>query len=103
MLNRITQYIQRAPPEGRPDRYAVIEVDRQAIPVYAWMGARVAKQLQRFWTPRWISFVDVSGAAYTVRSSRIVAVWETTPATRARARAFYRARDREYEEDAEQW
>ncbi len=101
MLNRITQYIQRAPPRGGPETYAVIEVGGQLIPVYAWMGARVARQLQRLWTPRWITFRDVAGASFTVRSSRISAVWETTPLTRAKARAFYRARDREYDEDVE--
>jgi len=102
MLNRIAQYIQRAPPREGPEAYAVIEVGSQLIPVYAWMGARVASKLQRFWTPRWITFRDIAGASFTVRSSSIAAVWETTPATRAKTRAFYRAREREYDEDVEQ-
>lgn len=100
MISRIAQYIQRAPPQGPPDTYALIETVTESIPVYGWMGARVAAQLQRFWPPRWISFRDVMGSAYTVRASHIRAVTTSSPKIRAAVRAFYRAREREREEDS---
>jgi hypothetical protein len=99
MINRVWQYLQRAPPTEPPDTFAVIEMGEQSIPVYAWMGARVAAQLQRVWTPRWIAFRDIAGAPYLVRSRCIDAVVTTTPKTRALVRAFYRARERERERD----
>lgn len=100
MFNRITQQIQRAPPKGPPDTYALIETVDAMIPVYAWVGARVAAELQRFWTPRWITFRDVAGAQYTVRSKCIRAVVGSSPKVRATVRAFYRDRERERDEDA---
>lgn len=99
MINRVKQYLRRAPPKEPPDSYAVIELDAMSIPVYGWMGARVSAQLQRVWTPRWIAFRDISGAPYLVRAQSIRAVLGSTPQTRALVRAFYRARDRERELD----
>jgi len=100
MMNRINQHIQRAPPKDPPDTYAMIETVDRSIPVYAWVGERVAAELQKFWTPRWITFRDIAGATHTVRSKYIRAVTGTSPKARAMARAFWRARDRERDEDS---
>jgi hypothetical protein len=99
VINRVKQYLRRAPPTEPPETYAVIELEHAAIPVYGWMAARVSAQLQRVWTPRWIAFRDIAGAPYLVRSRSIRAVMSSTPRTRALVRAFYRARDREREQD----
>ncbi len=99
MINRISEHIQRAPPKGPPDTYALVETHTQLIPVYGWVGELVSTQLRKFWTPRWITFRDIAGASYTVRSREIRSVMSTSPEVRATVRAFYRARDREHEED----
>lgn len=100
MINRISDYIQRAPPRPPPEQYALIEVGALFVPVYPWMGARVSAQLRRrFWSPRWITFRDIAGAEYTVRASHVIAVWTTSPEIRRKIRAFYRARDDEAEQD----
>jgi hypothetical protein len=67
--------------------------------VYVWVGERVKAQLTRLWVPRWISFRDVAGAPYTVRATHITAVRVTSAEIRRKVRAFYRARDEEYEQD----
>lgn len=99
MFTRYTFSAGPAPPRPPTDSYAVIEIGESFIPVYAWMAARVVAQLQRFWTPRWITFRDITGAVFTVRSKDIRSVASSSPKTRAMARAFYRARAQEQEED----
>lgn len=100
MINRISEHIQRAQPKGPPDTYALVETYTQLIPVYAWVGDLVSAQLRKFWTPRWITFRDIAGASYTVRAREIRSVMGTSPEVRATVRAFYRARDREHDDDA---
>ena len=99
MFSRIDSSSMRGPPRAPTDAYAVIETHREFIPVYAWMGERVARQLRRLWAPRWITFRDVTGAEYTMRAKDIRAVSTSSPKTRAMARAFHRARQREQDED----
>ncbi|MBX3174686.1 MAG: hypothetical protein KF709_09755 [Gemmatimonadaceae bacterium] len=100
MVNRITNTYERGPPRAPVDTYAVIETCNEYVPVYGWMAARVITQLQRLWTPRWITFRDIAGTVYTVRSKDIRVVRTSSPKTRAMVRAFYKALDEEREKDS---
>lgn len=97
MISRIAQYIQRAPPKPPPDTYAIIVTSVEGVPVYGWVADRIARQVQRTIPPRWVTFRDIAGGAYTVRSSHIVEIATSSPAIRAAVRAFYAALERERE------
>lgn len=97
------QHLVRAPQRGPPEHYYVVETRTESIPVPRWVAEKVTAQLTRFWRPAWITFRDVAGARHTMRASAIYMVRESSAETRAAVRAFYRARDRERDEDNASW
>lgn len=101
IINRITRYFARAPDPAPPEQYYLIETLSEFIPVPAAEGERVRAAVQRFWPPRWVAFRDISGAPYTIRTAMVRSVRRSTAESRARVRAFYRARDREAEPDGD--
>ena len=66
-------------------------------------GARVAEQLARWWTPRWLEFTDWHGNLVRVRSAHIDRVQDSSPATRQRERDFWRAKNHERRSDERHW
>lgn len=81
------------------DYFAISATDRRMWPVSTRMAAHILRELDRWFPPRWIRFVDLSGAAIQVRPREIVDVTQCSADQRALRREFWRAIDRE--EDAE--
>lgn len=69
-------------------------------PVSTTMARHVLRQLDRVIPPRWIQFVDLSGATVRVRPDEIADVTQCSAEQRASRRAF---RDALQEEQGDQW
>jgi hypothetical protein len=65
-------------------------------PVSAVMVDHVRRQIERWPRPRWITFVDLSGARIRVRASIVEAFEQSTPETRAWLR---RVQEEQQQED----
>lgn len=63
--------------------------------VSAETAARVGRELDRRWGPRWIKFVDLHGGRAWVRSDSIEYVAESTETQRTRDREFGYLRSKE--------
>ncbi len=89
----------RAEVPAPADYFAVNATGRRMWPVSTRMATHILRELDRWFPPRWIRFVDLSGAAIQVRPREIVDVTQCSADQRAQRREFWRAIDRE--EDAE--
>ncbi|MEP7384675.1 MAG: hypothetical protein ABI910_23595 [Gemmatimonadota bacterium] len=45
-------------------------------------GARLVERLDRWWTPRWVTFVDLHGSLVRLRTSAIREIFDTGPVSR---------------------
>lgn len=102
-MNRIKHYFARAPDSGPPERYFTVETRSEAIPVTHGVAERLRAQVTRFWKPRYVSFRDIAGARHTLRTAEIYMIRESSAEIRAAVRAFFRARERERDEDTSEW
>jgi len=71
--------------------------------VSAATAREVARRIGGWWTPRWVTFLDVSGSRIRMRTQDIRGIHESTELQRARVRAFQRARLREDNADRRPW
>ncbi len=79
--------------------YYVVETRSGFYWVTAETARRIGAQLDRRWPPRWIKFVDNTGARTWLRTSIVECVHESTEAQRSRERTFRRACHREAKAD----
>ncbi|HEX2205193.1 MAG TPA: hypothetical protein VHG91_17915 [Longimicrobium sp.] len=87
-------------PEERDGRFVagdwfVVEARTESFYVSAETAARVSRQLDRRWAPRWLKFVDITGARVWVRASLIESIHESTEDARGREREFHYRRRKE--------
>lgn len=83
-----------------PDDYFVVDsTDFGEWYVSREMAQHVEACLDQAPTPRWVVFVDVTGARVRVRTRLIAYVWQCAAAQRELERAFHRARGRERKGD----
>ncbi len=66
-------------------------------PVSATMAAAIEHQLARWLPPRWITFVDLTGARIRIRTDQVRSVSQCYTETRAAERALRRRLDEEEE------
>lgn len=103
MVNRLRPLLEEPEEEKPAEDYWEIHGDCESFYVSRETAARVLRQLERRWTPRWIRFTDLYGATVRVRSARIQYVQECTQEQRAAERAFHRARRQEHKADRRPW
>lgn len=103
MTNRIWQYLSQCPDPPDREDYFTVETRFEAIPVLASVARRVMAVLEEPETPFWISFRDVTGAMHHIRSDEVYLVRESTARIRKRTRAFFRAREREADDEKTSW
>jgi hypothetical protein len=95
---------ERANPEERSvevlyPRYWVVATVSCVYPVSPVMARLVEQQLDRWPRPRWVRFVDMSGAVVRLRNGAIESVEQSDPETRSLRRRFAEERDREDTQD----
>ena len=81
-------------PEG-PGDYFVVGTQSQDWYVSRDMARFVEACLDQVPVPRWIAFVDLTGARVRLRARLVLSVCQCTAEQRAQARAFGRAQRRE--------
>ena len=59
------------------------------------MARHIERELDRWPRPRWIRFVDITGARFRVRADAIEGLEQSTPESRELLRRFREERDRE--------
>ena len=89
-------------PEGTNDYY-VIETFYDSFAVSRQVADAVARQLSQRQIPRWIIFRDLSMAFHRILAAHVYRFSESTVATRAASRAFWRARRMEDKKDRRPW
>ena len=77
--------------------YHLLVTRRCHYPVSSVMVVHVERQLRRWPRPRWVTFVDLSGARVRVRASAIEGFEQSTPESRALYRRVREEWDREEE------
>lgn len=103
-MNRIKELLEE--PGERPlpaGDYWIVYGDGIYVYVTAETAVRVARSLERWWTPRWITFVDLTGSRIRVRTSTLQGVLECTALQRAATREFERAQRLEQKADRRPW
>jgi hypothetical protein len=89
-------------PEGTND-FCVIETFYDSFAVSRQVADAVARQLGQRQIPRWIIFRDLSMAFHRILAAHVYRFSESTVATRAASRAFWRARRLEDKKDRRPW
>jgi hypothetical protein len=79
------------------DYFIVGATEHRWWPVSTPMARHVLRQLDRLVSPRWIRFVDLSGATVQIRPGEIVDVTQCSAEQRAWRRWFDRTLREEYE------
>jgi len=77
--------------------YHLLVTRRCNYPVSAVMVVHVERQLRRWPRPRWVTFIDLSGARVRVRAAAIEGFEQSTPESRALYRRVREEWDREEE------
>ena len=89
---------ERIPP-GAGDYFIIQSRDSSWFYVSTVMARAIDRRLDRFFRPRWITFVDLAGSRIRLRADDIISVVQSTHAQRVDGRAF--DRDRHAEDRAE--
>ena len=84
---------ERIPPTAGD--YFIIQNREQWFYVSTVMAAAIETRLARRFPPKWISFVDLTGARVSLRRDQIVGVIQSTAAQRAEGRTFEANRHQE--------
>ena len=100
--NRRSEERERIPP-GAGDYFIIDCGDSSWFYVSTVMARAIEGRLDRWLRPRWITFVDVTGARIRVRSRDINSIAQSTATQRADSRAFDRERRTEGQEDYPDW
>ena len=82
-------------------RYWVVSTASMTYPVSEVMVRLVEDALDRWPRPRWVRFVDLSGAVVRLRTVTIESVEQSAPETRALRRRVREEQDRE--ESEQEW
>ncbi len=101
-MNRLTSYFEEAEEPQEPelaDSYAVVETAQYWYAVSPETARQVERLVTRWLGPRWLVFTDLWGTRRRILRSAVDNIHDSTPATRAAARAFYRARKLEDKAD----
>jgi len=102
---------ERPEPQGQPGEpealehwcaeYCLIGTPWGVRPVSPVMAQHIERALTRWPRPRWISFVDITGARVRLRTALVECVEQSSPETRALWRRFRRETRRE--DESEGW
>ncbi|MBK6487341.1 MAG: hypothetical protein IPF98_10825 [Gemmatimonadetes bacterium] len=68
------------PPNGM--EFVVVRTNNCRFQLTRADGARLVARLDRWWTPRWVTFVDLHGSLVRVRTSAIREIFDTGPVSR---------------------
>jgi hypothetical protein len=99
MLSRVRGYADEPEERARAPDYWLVRTASVYYFVSADVAAQLLKQLgRRIWRPRWLRFVDLSGARIAVPTRSVLEVGEATAAQRAFDRALMKALAEEAEE-----
>ena len=82
-------------PESLYPEYHVLVMRQCVHAVSTVMARHVERQLDRWPRPRWVTFVDLSGARIRVRADAIEGLEHSTPESRELWRRFREERERE--------
>jgi hypothetical protein len=99
MMSRVRGYADEPEERARAPDYWLVRTASVYYFVSADVAAQILKQLgRRIWRPRWLRFVDLSGARIAVPTRSVLEVGEATAAQRAFDRALMKALAEEAEE-----
>lgn len=82
--------------------YWVVSTVSNSYPVSGMMARLVEGALDRWPRPRWVRFVDLSGAVVRLRAAAIESIEQSAPETRTLRRRVREEQDRE-ESEQEEW
>ena len=102
-MNRLTQFFEEEEEPQLADEYFVIETPQYWFAVSRETAHSIERLLDRWWGPRWITFIDIYGARRRILRSAVDFISESTPSLRAAGRAFRRARKLEEKADHRSW
>ena len=104
-MNRITNRPTADLPGGTPraGTYWVLRTEKISLYVDARTALRIARQLGRWWGPRWLAFRDRAGSTVRVRRADVRSLVESTPTTRAADRRLELALEGEEREQRPPW
>lgn len=103
MQNRLQDLFRDPLEPETPDEYWVIETRPDTFIVSREVALEVERRLDKLPPPRWVVLRDLSGGRHRILVSDIYRITESTPATRAASRAFWRARRLEDKQDRRPW
>ena len=89
---------ERIPPEAG-DYFVIQTRDSSWFYVSTAMARAIDRRLERFFRPRWITFIDIVGSRIRLRTTDIMSMVQCTAAQRADGREFDRLRGQEARED----
>ena len=95
---RSSEEHERIPP-GPGDYFVIQTRDSTWFYVSTFMARAVEQRLDRWYRPRWVTFVDIVGDRIRLRTADIMSIVQSTAMHRANGRAF--DRDRRAEESAD--
>lgn len=87
---------ERTPEAGS---YFIVNARTDTFYVSPETAARLGRLLDRRWRPRWLKFVDMTGARVWLRTANVESVFESTETLRSRDREFSYARRMEEKAD----
>jgi hypothetical protein len=103
-MNRLKEYVEEPPEEqARCGDYWVVYRRSFVVYVSPETAAEVARRIEGWRTPRWITFLDIVGARVRVRDRDVDAICESTGLQRERERSFQRARQQEDQAERRSW
>ena len=96
-MNRVKESLED---RGRPSQpeagsYFVVNARCDTFYVSPETAARLGRALDRRWRPRWLKFVDVTGARVWLHAAQVESISESTETQRSNDRAFHHARRKE--------
>lgn len=94
IIQRLRDLLHEMPGAALTD-YLELEARGYTYIVSLDTAMRVRRELDQFPQPEWTEFTDLFGARQCIRSQDVFRISESTPQTRARMRAFLRAREKE--------
>jgi hypothetical protein len=102
-MNRLKELREEPEEERGQGDFWVVYGEAGMFYVSAETAREVARRLERWWVPRWVTFVDIAGSRVRIRGRDVQAVYESTELQRTRERSFHRARRLEEKADHRPW
>lgn len=102
-MNRLKEYLEEPEEERIFGDFWVVYGDSGLFYVSAETAGKLGGRLDGWWTPRWITFVDISGSRVRLRARDVHGIYESTELQRTRDRSFHRARRQEEKADRRPW